>query len=118
MVFAHATLEPGIGLVMDITGFREHLEQSDYLVTGEGKLDSQTWNGKTADGLCRCALSKKIPVLVLAGVVDPSAFRSQPQGIIYTGQCWNGIEPVAEAMKHARERLEQAACKMAMAKFL
>ena len=53
--FASLTLEPGIDLVMAVTGFDAALASADLVITGEGRIDEQTAFGKTALGVARRA---------------------------------------------------------------
>ena len=62
-----AELKPGIDLVMRAVGLAERLPGADLVVTGEGRLDSQTLQGKTPAGAARLAGEAGIPVIGLAG---------------------------------------------------
>ena len=53
--FASLTLEPGIDLVMAVTGFEDALASADLVITGEGRIDAQTAFGKTALGVAQRA---------------------------------------------------------------
>jgi glycerate kinase len=45
---AGATLAPGAPFVLDALGFDEHMRRAAFVVTGEGRLDPQTLEGKAA----------------------------------------------------------------------
>jgi glycerate kinase len=62
-------LIPGVELVMQETGFDEHLAHADIVLTGEGQVDAQTAFGKTALGVARRAASAGIPCLAVGGRV-------------------------------------------------
>jgi glycerate kinase len=62
-------LIPGVELVMQETGFDEHLAHADLVLTGEGQVDAQTAFGKTALGVARRAASAGIPCLAVGGRV-------------------------------------------------
>jgi glycerate kinase len=62
-------LVPGVELVMQETGFDEHLAHADLVVTGEGQVDAQTAFGKTALGVARRASEAGIPCLAVGGRV-------------------------------------------------
>ena len=62
-----ATLRSGFDVVAEAVGLREQLEAADLVVTGEGKLDASSLNGKVVGGVLR--LTDK-PVAVIAGYVD------------------------------------------------
>jgi glycerate kinase len=53
--FRHARLVPGAAYVLDVVGFDELVRQADFVVTGEGRLDEQTLQGKVvAEIAARC----------------------------------------------------------------
>jgi glycerate 2-kinase len=56
-----------------MTGFDEALENTDLLITGEGRIDLQTLEGKGPYGVARRAKKKKIKVIGLAGKVPLTA---------------------------------------------
>ena len=62
-------LIPGVELVMQETGFDEHLAHADLVLTGEGQVDAQTAFGKTALGVARRAAAAGIPCLTVGGRV-------------------------------------------------
>lgn len=50
-----ASLKPGIEVALKLTGFDRQAQDADLIITGEGKLDSQTAHGKTPTGILRHA---------------------------------------------------------------
>lgn len=65
--FLNGDLVSGIDVMLDLTGFDKMLEGADVVITGEGKVDSQTAHGKAICGIAKRAKAKKIPVVVIAG---------------------------------------------------
>ena len=70
MSFLGATLKPGIQTVMEITGFEQKLEGVDLIMTGEGKMDLQTVEGKVVAGVSEMARKHDIPFAVVCGVAE------------------------------------------------
>jgi glycerate kinase len=67
-----ARLEPGFDLVADEVDLDERMEGSDLVVTGEGFVDDQSFDGKVVGGVTELAETLGVPVLVVAGeVIDP-----------------------------------------------
>jgi glycerate kinase len=62
-----AKLRSGFDVVAEAVGLRERLAQADLVVTGEGKLDASSLNGKVVGGVLRRTAK---PVAVIAGYVD------------------------------------------------
>jgi glycerate kinase len=60
---------PGVELVMQETSFYPRLEAADLVVTGEGRIDSQTAFGKTAQGVAQRARAAGVPCLAVGGSV-------------------------------------------------
>lgn len=61
-----AALESGIDIVLKETNFYERVKGADLIVTGEGKMDSQTVYGKTPVGVAKAAHSVNEGAVVLA----------------------------------------------------
>ena len=68
-------LERGIEMVLDAIGFDSIIEKADLIITGEGRIDSQTLTGKTPFGVLQRAKKQDIPVVAIGGAValDPQA---------------------------------------------
>lgn len=62
-----ASLTSGIDAVLDAAGFEDHLAGADVIITGEGRLDSQSAEGKVISGVLSRAGA--VPVHVTAGQV-------------------------------------------------
>ncbi|MCH8552133.1 MAG: glycerate kinase [Natronospirillum sp.] len=77
-----ATLKPGIDLVMQAVGLEDRLQQADLVVTGEGRLDSQTMQGKTPAGVARLAARYQVPVIALAGSLADDAAVLNKHGFV------------------------------------
>nr|WP_309686045.1 glycerate kinase [Armatimonas sp.] len=69
-LFPGAKLVPGIELVLDAIEFERHLEGATLVLTGEGRLDSQTLGGKAIVGVARRAAAKGVPVAAIVGSVE------------------------------------------------
>lgn len=70
--FLHAELCPGIEMVLDAVRFCDMARGSDLVITGEGRIDSQTLHGKTPAGVFGRAKSLDIPVVAIGGSVEMS----------------------------------------------
>lgn len=70
LAYLGAVLKPGIDIVIEASGLREHVAGADLVITGEGKMDLQTLSGKTPLGVARLAKQYGVPVIGIAGTVD------------------------------------------------
>ena len=64
-----AVLIPGVDLVIGIVELAKSLVDADLVITGEGRIDSQTIHGKTPAGVAKIAKSHNLPVICIAGSV-------------------------------------------------
>lgn len=67
------TIQSGIDAVLDVTGFDRQLEGADLVITGEGRIDSQSADGKVISGVARRTKAKGIPLIAIAGGIADSA---------------------------------------------
>jgi len=70
VAFMNAVLKPGIGTILDAIDFDQRIRCADLIITGEGKLDSQTIMGKVPVGVLEYAKKQNIPVIAIGGEVD------------------------------------------------
>ncbi|WP_436913197.1 glycerate kinase family protein [Acinetobacter schindleri] len=111
MAFADAKLQSGVELIIEQSRLAEKIAQADYVLTGEGKIDSQTALGKTPFGVAQVAQQFNKPVLAFAGLVGEgieSLFDAGFSQIV-------GINPpdcsLEEALKNGEVNLEKAVSK-------
>jgi glycerate kinase len=79
LAVAGARLVPGFDLVADEVDLHDRLEDADLVVTGEGFLDEQSFEGKVVGGVAGLAAGAGVPVLALVGrVLDGVAV---PEGV-------------------------------------
>ena len=65
--FFRSRLQPGIETVLDTVRFGEVVRDADLILTGEGKLDSQSLRGKVVSGVAKRAGG--VPVIAVVGDV-------------------------------------------------
>ncbi|HVM25822.1 MAG TPA: glycerate kinase [Candidatus Limnocylindrales bacterium] len=71
--FTRAVVRPGVEVVAELVGLAGALEAADLVVTGEGRADEQTLQGKTAIGVATLARPRNTPVALLCGALGPGA---------------------------------------------
>lgn len=71
----------GIELVAKTIGLRERIEKSDIVITGEGRLDGQSSNGKAPAGIAKIAKEFGKPCLAFAGSIGDGAEKLHECGI-------------------------------------
>ncbi|MCE0489685.1 glycerate kinase [Pantoea sp. Mb-10] len=65
--FCQAELRRGIEIVTEALGLAEQVEDADLVITGEGRIDSQSINGKVPIGVAQVAKRFDKPVIGIAG---------------------------------------------------
>ncbi|WP_318356456.1 glycerate kinase [Enterobacter sp.] len=65
--FCGAELRRGIEIVTDALHLDDHVKDADLVITGEGRIDSQTINGKVPVGVAKVAKRYNKPVIGIAG---------------------------------------------------
>jgi glycerate kinase len=71
--FTGAVVRPGVEVVGELVGLAAALETADLVITGEGRADEQTLQGKTAIGVATLARPRGTPVVLLCGGLGPGA---------------------------------------------
>ena len=69
-------LRSGVDLIMDATDFDARLARADLVITGEGRIDSQTAFGKTALGVAGRAQGAGVPCIAVGGGVEPEGIEA------------------------------------------
>lgn len=104
-----AQLKPGIDAVLDTVGFDKALEDADLVLTGEGRLDSQSVRyGKVPAGVARRCKDRGIPVIAVAGSLGDGAEEYLNEGITAIEALANGPMTLEYAVANAGALLEAA----------
>jgi glycerate kinase len=78
---AGAVLVPGFELVADALSLAERMTGADLVVTGEGLLDAESFEGSAVGGVVELALAAGVPVLVVAGDVLDAEVPELPASV-------------------------------------
>ncbi len=97
--FLDAVLESGVELVLKETSLEDHIREADLVITGEGRLDSQTAMGKAPIGVAKLAKRYGKPVIAFAGCVTDDAVSLNDHGIDAFFPILRGVTTLDEALK-------------------
>ncbi len=75
-------LVPGFDLVADEVDLVDHLRDADLVITGEGHLDAQSFEGKVVGGVAAEAAELGIPVHVVCGEADDEVLDRVPVTVL------------------------------------
>jgi len=74
-------LKPGIEIIIEIVKLEQAIKDADLVITGEGKIDSQTIYGKAPIGVAKIAKKYNIPVIAVAAIIGDDADIVHQHGI-------------------------------------
>lgn len=115
LAFCGAELRPGIDIVMEAVGLDAAVRDADLVITGEGRIDSQTVQGKTPMGVARIAKRYGRPVIGIAGSLSTDAGIVHAHGIDALFSVLSRVCTVDEALAHAAENVRNASRNIAVA---
>jgi glycerate kinase len=101
--FLGAKYFSGIDFVLKLSGVNELLskERFDYLITGEGKIDEQTLNGKLIQGVVALGVRENIPVIAVCGKLAIEKEKLKKQGFFDVFEIQDSTNDLGYNMKHA-----------------
>ncbi|MHA8051795.1 glycerate kinase [Aquirufa sp. ROCK-SH2] len=81
--FLQAEIISGSQMVLEAVDFNQNLMKVDFVITGEGKIDEQTWYGKLVAEVLKRAQKAKKPCVLICGMIEnaeirPSEFQAFP----------------------------------------
>jgi glycerate kinase len=99
--FTNAVLKSGIQIILDEIGLEAAIKDADIVVTGEGRLDSQTVMGKAPIGVAKLAKKYGKKVIAFSGCVTEDAEICNEHGI-------DAFFPVVREVTSLEEALDPA----------
>lgn len=97
--FTNSKMESGIQIVLDETRLEDYVKDADIVVTGEGRLDSQTVMGKAPVGVANIAKKYNKKVIAFSGSVTEDAGVCNEHGIDAFFPILRRIVTLEEAMQ-------------------
>lgn len=98
LAFTNATLKSGIEIVLEEIDIEAEIKNADIVVTGEGRLDSQTIMGKAPIGVAKLAKKYGKKVIAFSGCVTEDAEICNTHGIDAFFPVLRGITTLEEAL--------------------
>ena len=105
----NATMKPGIDIVIEATQLEQAIQGADVVITGEGRIDSQTIHGKTPSGVAKVCKAANIPVIGIAGCLSPDCAVVHDYGIDAVFDVVPGATDLQSALENASSNLELTA---------
>ena len=109
--FFNSELKPGIDIITEKIELENKINGSDYVITGEGRIDFQSAMGKTPSGVAKLAKKYGIPVIAIGGSVDDELGNIFDCGITAAFSIIDSPMTLGEAMntKNAQRLVEKTA---------
>ncbi len=108
LAYLNGKLVSGIDLILDAINIEESLKEADLVITGEGRLDSQTVMGKAPVGIAKLAKKYNKRVIAFAGALTRDAKVVNEHGIDAIFSIVNGACTLEEAMNNANAKNNMA----------
>jgi glycerate kinase len=115
VVFLDGRLRPGVEIVCEAVGLDAAVRDADLVVTGEGRIDGQTVQGKTPMGVARAARAHGKPVIAIGGSLATDAGAVHEHGIEAVFAAVRRPCSIEEALAAGAENLRLAARNVAAA---
>jgi len=110
--FLGGRLQMGIETVLDAARFDRLLEGASLVITGEGRIDSQSLRGKVVSGVARRAKAAGVPVAAIVGDIGEGAEDLCAQGVSGIFSINRVAVPFSQARTRSREDLQSTAANL------
>lgn len=100
-----ASLQPGVEIVVEALGLERQVRDAALVITGEGRLDSQSASGKTPIGVAAVAKKHHRPVIALAGGLKEDHRVVYARGVDAAFAIVPGVVTLEQALANAGDNL-------------
>lgn len=107
--FCGAKLRPGIEIVTDALHLADIVADADLVITGEGRIDSQTVHGKVPVGVARVAKRYNLPVIGIAGSLTADVGVVHQHGLDAVFSVIYSVCTLEQALENAAENVRMTA---------
>ncbi|WP_260835866.1 glycerate kinase [Escherichia coli] len=114
-VFLNAEIKPGIEIVLRAVNLEQAVQGAALVITGEGRIDSQTAGGKAPLGVASVAKQFNVPVIGIAGVLGDGVEVVHQYGIDAVFSILPRLAPLAEVLASGETNLFNSARNIACA---
>ena len=96
--FFDVTIVKGIDMVMAASNIHSKLAEADLIITGEGKIDVQSLQGKVVGKIAHLGSEAKIPVIAFCGWLETTPAELKELNLSYVESIVNEHTGLEEAM--------------------
>ncbi len=112
MAYLRGQMQSGVQVVLDTLQVDRLLPDCDLIITGEGRMDGQTTQGKAPVGIAQRGLVHGCRTIALVGSIAPGYEAVYERGIEAVFPIVNRPMTLAEAMEQAEELLQDTAARV------
>lgn len=112
LAFLNGKLQKGIETILELHHFNEKIQNCNFVITGEGKLDHQSMNGKVISGVLNHAKESHVPVIALVGTSLLTQEEIQSYGLSAVYETNIHHYPMDIVKKRCKEDLKEAVKKI------
>lgn len=105
VAFLQAKLQSGIDTVLELTKFEKQIQFADLVITGEGKLDQQSLQGKVISGIAKRTFPYHIPTVAIVGDIGEDIASIYQMGISAVFSINQVAIPFSESKKRSKQDL-------------
>ncbi|WP_347840752.1 glycerate kinase [uncultured Draconibacterium sp.] len=107
VLFLNAELKSGTSLIKDVANFDEQANGADWIITGEGKFDEQTFSGKVIKGVLESR--KKQKLAIFCGISELSKAQLKEHQIDFLAEMMTQAKSFEDSIQNSGLYLENAA---------
>lgn len=107
ITFLNGQLNRGIEIIKQLAHFDQYISDADWIITGEGKLDQQTFSGKTINGVLNSAKKADVKVAAFCGSIDLTKNEIDQLGLSYTNTIMESAQNINDALQNATTYLRE-----------
>lgn len=113
MAFCGGIMQPGVEIVFHMLEIERYVAQADLVVTGEGRVDATSANGKLLSGIGRLAMRHGKPVVAITGCVGAGWESLLDRGIAAVVPIADGPITLEQSLAQAPRLITQTATRTA-----
>ena len=113
VAFLGGELKKGIDILLDTADFESKAEIADLIITGEGRLDYQSVDGKVISGVAKRSADLNKKIIAICGSKGDGAEKIMALGVSALYFATESYKPFNEILKTCKEDLYNAAVKAA-----
>lgn len=107
MTFFDVQLKSGTELIIEASGIKKELIAAQYVITGEGKIDQQTAEGKVVQHIAKLARENTVPVIAFCGKLEADESLQAELLITKAYSLVSNTVSTEYAVKHAKLLLKE-----------